>query len=485
MVGNSESCLCLDNNSSVEFACSCNDSIIFLCNKCIADHVREPSSHTFISIAQARDQLSVQTSSASKQQADQINQSFASYISKITEFISSINSFKPKLIETIEESCKVHIDFLENLLAVVSASHFEILKTSADGALSPEICAKFDSEGLAGLISDYYSELRIHEEDVMKSVKNMIYFGNEAKGPSRESIQDKIENFSQIVETLKKENEELKSELSLHLPQPIYDTALIEERKDLNYDDLKMRFEYSMKDKALVEYDKLLKSHRKYDLKQFIQISDNQATCVLLPDRRVIIIGTNNAIYRYDPTTDLCMRLQGLNEYRQDINFICHGNYLYAIGGTFNGCRLKNVERMDWRKNGWEYLKNSIEGTDKAICFSIDNSIYIIQGYKMQRYDILENKFYVVPNLRSPLYHGKVREIDGLIFILSSSQLTVMCRSLNFISRFDNIQMGGCLNCVNKGDLNRCLIFSFEGGYIRFHRGEEKNFKIYKKVLFI
>lgn len=488
MVGNSESCLCLDNNSSVEFACSCNDSIIFLCNKCIADHVRQPSSHTFISIAQARDQLSLQTSSASKQQAYQIDQSFTAYISRITEFISSIKSFKLKLIETIEESCKVHIDFLDNLLVVVSASQSEVLKTIADGALSAEICAKFDSEGLAGLITDYYSELRIHEEDMMESVKNMIYFGNEAKGPSRENLHDKIESLSQIVETLKKENEELKSEVNLHIPQPVYDTALIEERKDMSYDDLKMRFGYYMENRTLVEYDRLLGTYRKYDMNQFISIPEDLAVCILLPDCRVIIITKSNSIYRYDPTSHTCMRLQGLNEYRKEINFICHGNYLYAIGGRNNNLsELRNVERMDWRKNGWENLKDLIVATGLAICYIIDNSIYILGGSKqiVQRYDILENKFYELPNMKFSLFNGRVREIEGLIFILSGRDLIVMSKPSTVISKFERCDMGGCLYCVNKGDVNRCLVFSFERGYIRLHRGEDKNYKIYKKVLFL
>lgn len=54
MNNQSEVCLCLNYPASVEFACNCVRSIVFLCKKCVVTHLVEPRAHLFISLEQAR-----------------------------------------------------------------------------------------------------------------------------------------------------------------------------------------------------------------------------------------------------------------------------------------------------------------------------------------------------------------------------------------------------------------------------------------------
>lgn len=493
MVGNSELCECPDSQSSVEFACNCSDKIVYLCNKCIADHVRQPNSHVFISLEQSRD---LRNAEISQKQTDiavknqKIDDSFQVYTSKIIDFTSRVKYFKSKIAQAVDQACNLHIDFLEKLLDLTQSRWSEVSKQLEDPSSSnSDIFSRYESQGLAGLIDDYYQELILYEEDVIESVKNMIYFGSEKKTSSTQDFLNKIQDLTHTIDALKKENDELKTHLHKYTPQPIYDQPILQEMKDMSYEDLKMRFHYTLKDRALVEFDKLLKSYRNFDLSQFLITPYDEACCILLPDRRIIIIAQRNSIYRFDPTNYSIMRLQGLNKYRTRMTLHCIGNYLYAFGGLDSRCNiLKTAERMDWRKNGWEKLPNMIRENTEVVSYSLENSIYLIGGFKnyVQRYDILDNKYTEHSHFKYAPYSGSVREIEGLLYMVIGGDLIVMNKPCNVIGRYIEFERNGNLYSVNKGlEMNRNIVFSFDEWYIRFHKSEEQEFKIIKQVLFL
>ncbi|KAJ8283105.1 hypothetical protein COCON_G00056240 [Conger conger] len=71
--------------------------------------------------------------------------------------------------------------------------------------------------------------------------------------------------------------------------------------------------------------------------------------------------GATDSAHRYDPRTDLWLRLAPLRERRTCFTLSALQGALYAVGGRNSSSELSSVERYDFRKNEWAFVSPMTE----------------------------------------------------------------------------------------------------------------------------
>lgn len=205
-----EFCSCKDRPCPAEFACHCSASIVFLCNICVVDHLREPISHSFIPIDQARKIIGA-NSKFNKRNA-QIQKNFllfkdqvSAYLPKISGFISQIEDFRISILHIFNQECDQNIEFLRKIKADV-LSKAELMNVSM-AASDFAMVEKFDLTGLGGILASYPEVFELNIEEIKEVIGNMIIIGSQASNSLLES-KPNTQDLQQKLDFYKAENEE-------------------------------------------------------------------------------------------------------------------------------------------------------------------------------------------------------------------------------------------------------------------------------------
>lgn len=127
-------------------------------------HLSEPSTHTLISLDQARElisnRISLKEFNQNVSKYTDIKAEIQSYLRRIKQFKQEIETFKHQAILKIEQKSQAAIDFLtlnqEKAEAQLSTfkNRMKNFTTTND-----DLLAKFDARGISGIIQDYQEKL--------------------------------------------------------------------------------------------------------------------------------------------------------------------------------------------------------------------------------------------------------------------------------------------------------------------------------------
>jgi ubiquitin len=210
MEGFNEVCSCKDRPIQPEFACNCGPSIVFLCNLCIAPHVREPRPHAFISIEQARKILQ-EGSEFSEQYAAHLR-SFTLFKTQVQNYLRNINPFIAQIeelryigVNSINSECDTKINYLKEI-QVSLKTKLESLSNSIAASDFTEI-EKYEAT-VKGVLDGYPDVFTLYKEETILALSKMILIGSSQSLKAYE-IQPNVQELEESIKSLKEENESL------------------------------------------------------------------------------------------------------------------------------------------------------------------------------------------------------------------------------------------------------------------------------------
>lgn len=406
----------------------------------------------------------------------------SSYSTSISNFQLQISDYRTRLHFLIDQICDSHTQTLTKLSSSFTPRSQEILKNISQHSTS-------DAQAL---LSEFPSEFVIDETEVKQALSSMIFIGNDRRAKLESDSLNKA-RLTSLVSDLKKENEELKKNLTqtASIALSLSTGSSLDLTEEISYEDALIRFHYFVKPgtNVLVRQDKLLKSYIEIDLTSYITVPLENPACIMLPDFKVMIAGGQNRAetYRFNPKNSTLIKLKDLNYARIHTTLCVYKEYLYAFGGIVNGHWSATVERMDWRKNGWTRMADMNFIKSDYNCYGVDNTIYLIGGsnHAVNYYDIRNNAFSTLNGVSiDKLSVGSLREVNGVLYFLNGQSLTVLSSSMKIIYRNERINRNGTLYWIMKGEEGDSLIVSFEEMFMRIHK-ENDDFDILERVLFI
>jgi large subunit ribosomal protein L40e len=180
MSDSNEVCSCEVRPTKPEFGCNCGTTMVFLCNLCVVDHLKELKPHSLISFEQARkmlqegsnfNQLHIKNHHAYSLYKTQATE----YYSKTASFISKIENSRKALHDIVNYECDSKIYYLRELEAD--------LKTKLDSMSNGIAISDFSeiekySTNDKGVLQDYPDEFDINEREAKSAIEKMICIGN-------------------------------------------------------------------------------------------------------------------------------------------------------------------------------------------------------------------------------------------------------------------------------------------------------------------
>jgi hypothetical protein len=417
-----ESCGATEGCSGkVEFACNCGNPVIFLCKGCTMNHLSEPYSHLFISLEQARelikDQLFSDKFGENIIKYGKIKSSVYAYIRRIQTFKHKIEAFKSEVISMLELECQSKLQHLDKLQESASNQLIHIKKRMKSfTSFSDDLLSQYESKGLNGVLEDYTESLEIHRHMVQSAISNMISISLYQKPPP-----------------------------SLSETPHIYFTR--------------------NSTKELVSYNLITGQPSITDLSSTISANFNYSSTCLTPDGNVMIVGGSTPslgdTYKFHIDSQICTQLSGLNNPRGWVHLTCAGKYLYAFGGC-SGSVSNKAERMEWDGNGWENLPDMKE--PRFLCGSclMGNKIYLFGGQirnTIEYFDIERSTFTIVPDISIDANYNIVSVMDDSIYIIDSSQLTVMDKEFKIQTTKGPLYNNCFYNLSNTFKIGKDLLF--------------------------
>lgn len=402
MKDNSEICTVKEGcSSAIMYACTCGDPVSFICKDCIGIHLAEPSSHTFISLDQAkelhRSKLRPQDFNINIHKYSTVKIEIQDYIKQINSSKQQIDMFKNQIIAQIEQRCQSSIDQLNLLLRQADTELKSIkLKMRSFTSVEDELLDIFEAKGLIGILEDYLEKVEIDHTSISNSLAKCIIMTISSSYPSISSEETK-------QSTYKNDN------------RCIYTAR------------------YSKKE--LIKYDAATNQIQVFDLTPFISKRFNDTSTCTLPDGNVMIVGGGDPIhgdtYRLNPITGVCTKLKSLNTPRRSIHLSCQGEYIYALGGSHS----KKAERMEWNSSGWLELPDMKQPRNLFGSYYKDFKLYLIGGSNtstIEYYDIRTNTFNLLLNMTVPEGMNVVGMVDGQIYILRQN-LTILSTKFHIL----------------------------------------------------
>lgn len=144
--------VCNSCTSSIQYACTCGDPVVFICKDCLVLHLSEQSTHTFISLLQARElvrnRISPEVLNKNLSKYNSIKLQIQKYITKLRTSKQDISEFKHQVITQIEHKCRSSVEILSSLEEKAQTQLQALksrMKTFADA--EDEFLSEFNSRG--------------------------------------------------------------------------------------------------------------------------------------------------------------------------------------------------------------------------------------------------------------------------------------------------------------------------------------------------
>lgn len=162
------------------------------------------------------------------------------------------------------------------------------------------------------------------------------------------------------------------------------------------------------------------------DLSNDFDYTFNKQCVQMFQDGSIIIAGFyDGRTYHYKHSTRSCPEFKPLMTYRTEVKLYFHNPYLYAFGGS-TSFSSNIAERMHWPKGSWEKLPDMKERRIYPGVLSIEDRIYLLGGASnttIEYYDIPNNIFRMLPNIRLPMGGNVAAVLDDKIYIITSTKI--------------------------------------------------------------
>lgn len=407
-------------------ACTCGDPIVFLCRDCTLNHLSEPSTHTFISLSQAREllmeNLLPEDFNTRISEYNLIKLELQRYLKTLHSYQQQIQSFKYEAFRLIEQTCDATINLL-SLQKESAESHLNGIKLRMKTftSLEDQDLVKFQSQGLGGIVEGYIHSFKINQDFLSTAIQNMFSISN-----SPPDLPEDIKN------SLKPSNS------CIYIPR--------------------------CNTKKLLKYDLSLNRAHISDLHSSISKNFEGTSSCILPNNTILLVGGANPnhgdTYLFHPSTSECIKLRSLNTSRGYVGLYCYDNYIYAMGG-YTTYYSNKAERMEIEGNGWKNLADMIEPRDAFSCYGTENRIYLFGGNNtgsVEYYDIISNSFCLVRDLRVNPGDNVLGEVDGRIFIINQ-HLIVLDKSFRILEEVKDATRRNYLNLTNVVVKGKDIVF--------------------------
>jgi hypothetical protein len=189
------------------------------------------------------------------------------------------------------------------------------------------------------------------------------------------------------------------------------------------------------------------------------------STCIL-PDGKILIAGgyRNDGVYhgntyRVDMLTPppCVTKLSNLRIPRGYAKLVLHKNYVYILGGKLESHYQNSAERIRIDGSEWSLLAKMKERRFDFGVYAGDTKIYCIGGYyntSIEYYDVFENKFELLNNIKVPKLGQVSGIIDDEIYSIGKTQISVFSRDFEILAlkkKNKNKYIYSFSNIVSKG----------------------------------
>jgi hypothetical protein len=445
--------------SPIIIACSCNNSVVFLCRDCATEHFLEPRPHLFIPLEQAR-QITPPVSAQKCQNFDdkmiRIKIDVERYIIRLIDFKARILSLKQEVYRDLEENVDLYIQKIDSMLnhtytrledLEISMQTFEISHQ--------EILDKYEHTGIKGVIDEYIDILSLNYHDIKQAIRSMITI-------------DKYSNTQKPLNTSESSCSPVQTSIPLSeqaltgIPQPSQ-VPLSEEINSVTTTSSQLsvqpqpdssslplassRYIFHPKNGTsdLIKYNIDLNTIEKYSLSLYHSFQ-NSAICTL-PDGSVLVSGgqTSNSFFRlthgetykvelsYQPPK--ITQMGDLNFPRSNSRLVCHREYVYIFGG-WNETTLDKAERMKIGEDSWEILPEMREAREDFGVYTTRNRIYCIGGFSnttVEYFDIRLHSFRRFVKVVVPAGGIVCGEIDNRLYTVGRNRIEVYTKKFRMI----------------------------------------------------
>lgn len=179
--------------------------------------------------------------------------------------------------------------------------------------------------------------------------------------------------------------------------------------------------------------------------------------------------------YIYDATTHSVLKCQKMIGMRYTMNVVCKDNIIYVIGGrSYGGDHegiLNTCECYDVDKNEWKMIAPLNKKRCTAMCFLINNTIYIAGGYNgnviretsFETYNELSNVWnYLAVELSEPLEASMVLGYENKILFVGGrnrSGDSNLCHIYDYTFGIDAMHIEATHKMRNRKCLHKNIIF--------------------------